>query len=642
MKFSSQELGRIVHFAEKQTDAAARNRLSKRLVQDRRPSTQASSGAWVNWNYMAEVLGQPFDVARIPLSKLEQMRRDPMLAFGMMFIKAPLISAPWVIKGSDAQRNAFIDFALRKIYGRFILAYTNSFDFGFSPMVKRFEFDQPDWEYEDADSGEKRKVWDKGVDALVWKPFLALSPRGATPHWNYKGEFAGIDFTPTGAVGSNFFTSGFSPGMPGSPNKVADIPLDWALWATNEKDSVFGSYWGYPRIGYAYRYWWSYWYKFGLADRAFEKWADPPVIVYHPGDDEAFDADGNPINLSTEALNLAEQLRSGANASLPSTVVRGMADDRPTNIREWQAEQMESKANFEALNQTFEYLDVQKLRSLMVPEQALVEGKGGSSSRNVAETFGDLFQSVQMVVMQEIDDHLNRFVIPQLLEANFGPSGPTCTKVTTGFDPQDIETMRTIVGAVANKDGALDLPVDIRKLLDRLGIPVLSHAAFQRELDRRIETAQKAQPQPVQATDGPEGRSAGVTKSGLYYDARERIDLSNWLVERVDDLPIPENPPAVLDPENKTVYVRKDATSDDIRRYVLAEAAKDIGESPNPDQVQSFLEQLDERMAEFSEATRIKEEPKKTKTRMRIEDRDEAGNIRSVVKEEIPDDEDQS
>lgn len=491
----------------------AKQKLTKRLSQDRMPSTQASSETWVNWDAMGEILGQPFNVSKIPLSKLEQMRRDPMISFGLMFAKIPLIRAPWYIKSSDARRAAFIDASLRRIYGRLILAYCNSFDFGYSGIVKRFEYaENLDWTYIDKSSGspEEKPIWtDSAIKPLIWKPFVALPPRQVTPHWNSSGEFAGIDYVPTAPGAFNTNVGAMFP-FERTKGRVADIPLDWALWATNEKDSVFGSLWGYPRIGYAYRYWWSYWYKFGLADRAFEKWADPPVIVRHPSDDGLNPTTGESVNYSQEALALAEKIRSGANASLPSDAVMGI-DDRALNMRQWEIEQMTSETNFDALNQTFEYLDVQKLRSVMVPEQALVEGKGGSSSRNVAEIFGDLFQESQAVTMQEIDDHINRFLIPQLLEANFGPDGPTCYKVTTGFDPQDIETMRTIIGAIANK-GSEQLPIDIRETLDRLGIPLVSQKEHDKILEDKAKELEAMQPPAVPATK----QSAGVNKAGLY------------------------------------------------------------------------------------------------------------------------------
>jgi hypothetical protein len=456
-----EEMGRMVDFAQsgRQTEKSLKIGAAK----DKGPSTRTSTEKWVNWNN-SDFLGQPFDVNRIALSKLEQMQRDPTLAFGLQFVKVPLIRAPWHIESEDPQRAAFIENALKRIYGRFILSYCNSLSYGYSAMVKKFELANPDWTYLDKNDKEKKEklVWpDKKIDAVIWKPFTALNPRDVTPVWNAVGEFNGIEYNPNASTTYNFL----SP-----KEKVPNIPLKYAMWATNEKDSVFGSIYGYPRLGYAYRYWWSYWYKFGLSDRAFEKWADPPILVYHPSE-EGVDSSGEIVNFGEKALQTAESARSGANIAIPTKLATAGMEEKGTNIREWSIEQLKSETNFDALSEMFKYLDVQKLRALMVPEQSLIEGN--SSARNVAKEFGDIFQESQVVIMQEIDDQINRYMIPQLLELNFGLGGPTCTKVTTGFDPQDIETMRVVVQAFANKNGEIP-DVDIRETLTRLGLPLVT------------------------------------------------------------------------------------------------------------------------------------------------------------------------
>lgn len=533
------DIGRMTDLNLAQTNGQStedRRKLAKRLAQDRKfATTQGQTGSWVNWGELATILGQPHDVNHIPMSKLEQMRRDPMIAFGLMFVKVPLIRASWDIKSNDPQRAAFIKNALGRIYGRLILAYCNCLDFGYSPIVKRFENDNPDWTYVDPVTQEENPVWpDKNVQALLWKAFIPLNPRRVLPRFNTQGEFAGIDYVPGSSFGS--FGSGFfSPGSPN--NRPADVPLDWALWATNEKDSEFGSLYGYPRIGYAFRYWWSYWYKFGLSDRAFEKWGDPPFIVFHPSD-QGVDDDGKTVDFGNDALSTAEQLRSGANVAMPSSVIRGY-DERQTNVREWDVKQMESTANFDALNNSFEYLDVQKLRSVMVPEQALIEGKGGTSSRNVASTFGDLFLESQSTIMTEIDDMINRYMIPQLLEANFGTGGATCTKITTGFDPKDVETLRAIVQGIINKNGEIP-EVDLPMLLDQLGIPTLTHAAIQKrqeqiaaETDAKNQQQNQAQIQKLVAQAALKGHKIDpASLKGVQGLSDEELDD---LIELSDD-----------------------------------------------------------------------------------------------------------
>lgn len=587
--------GRGVNLAE--SEAAKR---ASRLVNERQPTVRTATGdSWVRWAEVASMLGQPHDMGgSIPFSKLEQMRRDPILAFGLSFIKVPLVRAPWYIKSSDPRIAAAVDGALRRIYARFILAYCNSLDYGCSPMVKRFEFDKPDWTYldnkEDLDAPE-RKVWtDTTVDMVVWKPFTALNPRYTEPHWTKKGEFNGIDFSPPIGKSSPFFTSGYAK-KTGGAGRQPDVPLDWALWATNERDSVFGSLWGYPRIGYAFRFWWAYWYRFALADRAFERWSDPPIIGYHP-DEMITDSEGNPVDPGLKILDAAERLRSGANVSLPAGVVTSL-DERPTSMRTWALEQMKSETNFNAINEAFEYLDVQKLRAVMVPEQALVEGKGGTSSRNVAATFGDLFTEAQAVIKEEIDFHINRYIIPQFIDVNFGPNAARAEIVTTGFDPGDIETMKEVVRLVGQRD--LLREADIKELLTRLGVPTLSYKEMKAREERVAKETEAATPPLVEPTDG---KQAGVNEQGLYY-----------------------TPPEVI-----VVNVNDKSENDE-----------------NSDKLQEGLRKVGERLTVLAERDPVinvtvpqpeKTEEKRTKTR-KTPVRDEDGNILYVDEQEVDADE---
>jgi len=171
-------------------------------------------------------------------------------------------------------------------------------------------------------------------------------------------------------------------------------------------------------------------------------------------------------------IGLAERLRSGANVSLPSDGVTSLDGDKVSTLRKWSLEQMKSEVDFTAMNESFDTLEIAKLRAMMVPEQAFLEGKGGTSSRNVASELGDAFEKSLAVVKAEIDDHINRFMIPQLLAANFGEGGPTCEIETTGFDPQDIDTGRAIVQAFAQNDPNSLRDIDFRRLLEQLGVPL--------------------------------------------------------------------------------------------------------------------------------------------------------------------------
>lgn len=498
-----------------------RERLKKRLTKEKQPATREASGHHVKWDDLFNQLGQPFDSTRVPLSKLHQMRRDPMIAFGLLFVKVPLIRAPWYIKAHDKNGprpdvSALIDGALREIYSRFIFQYCNSLDFGYQGIVKRFKLADPGWRYMN-DKGEEKLAWDEGpIKALVWDVFQALPPELAYPHWTKKGEFNGINYSRGDEKDQ------------GTP----DVPLDWALWATNEKDSVFGSLWGYPRTAYAYPFWWSYWFRWALADRHFEKDADPAMIVWYPPEEEGFDANGDRVDYQQQALTIGEQLRSGSTAAFPSTLVEGV-DGRQSQLRQWGVEILQNVNNFAAFNDSFSYLDVAKLRAIMVPEQAFLEGRGGTSSRNVAETLGDVFFSSQAVLMEDLDSHINRYLIPQIITANYTPDEMiTAEKVTRGFQQTDLELGKQVIQLVGQSDPSA-IEVDFRELLQQYGLPLTNAAQkSKKEADLDAQAAQMLKQQDTQNKPQPvvdQAAGVGVNQMGLYFTPREVIELSSEL-----------------------------------------------------------------------------------------------------------------
>jgi hypothetical protein len=473
------------------------------------PSQQIQAGALGtagSWLTTANALMQPFDVERVPVNKLRQMRRDPMIAFGLWYIKSSLVKANWNIdakdrNGPNAQVAAFIDEALREIYARLVMQYLLSLDFGFSAIIKRFKQDIPSGQFLD-ENGKLQPVWSEGnVQAIMWKSFVPLLPEFSEPLWTPQGEFNGIKYT-------------IPPEAAASAKGKTEIKYDvyHSLWATNEKDSVYGNIYGYPRIGYAYRYWFSYWFWWGLHDRHFEKDADPVTIARYPVGKHVTES-GIVIDNSELALQVGEQARSGSTIALPSSLQIDPTTSARTNIPEWDISFLEGGDNFNAFLQAFEYVDVLKLRSILVPEQSLIEGQGGTSSRNVAAQMGDMFQESQAVLMMEIDETINKFVIPQLVAENFPEfvnNGGSAKKVTRGFQTEDIDFAKQLIQLVGNSDPSV-LGVDIHKLLDELGVPMLEGEGME---NARNRLGQQNQPALQNASPGQVGVSPARTVAG--------------------------------------------------------------------------------------------------------------------------------
>lgn len=461
------------------------------------PSSRQQLGAFANWKQVQDQLGQPFNNERIPLNKLKLMRRDPMIGFGFHFTKTPLVRAPWFMKCEDPQIAAFMDGALRPIMPSLIIQCLQKLDFGFQAIAKRYSYEVPDSTYIDPNTGAEVPAWDSqpgNILPVALKPFVALPPEGSFPIFDdTSGEFAGINYKPPAGGGAPAGTGSKKKGAGGSEGEV-EIDLYHSLWVTNEKESVFGNIYGYPRLGYVYPYWWSYWYRWAIADRAFERKGDPQTLVRHPEGNLDL-GNGETISNAEYALTMADRLRSGAGVALPSTPYMGL-DDKPSGVSEWSIEFLTGGLDLDPFDKSFDYIDVMKLRSIFVPEQALIEGGGGTSSRNVAKEMYQGLVEAQSIEMAEIVNMINRFIIPHLLITNFPEQfakGIKCTMQTRGFAAADMEILQTIIQLIGQAD-ADKLGVNVREALRQLNMPLMPQQQYDQLLADKAAAAAVAGP----------------------------------------------------------------------------------------------------------------------------------------------------
>jgi hypothetical protein len=437
-----------------------------------------------------------FDPNRLSLSTMHKMRRDPMIAFGLTFIKSPLYNAIWRIECSDAQVRAFVEWSIRNVYQKLLSALLTSLEFGYSGVMVRWNEGRPNDKWVD-EKGKEHAIWTKSVDA--WYPFdvVNLQPEVITPKFDdalTKGRFQGIQM-----IGVKDYLR--------YPN---------ALWYTNERQNAFGSYYGYPRSGYAYPYWRSYWLRWIISDRHFETDADPPLIVSYPVGKSL--VMGVPRNNSDIALDIGNSLRSGATIAIPSEPYQN-EDGKVTAQRRWAAEFLKGGENIRAHNESFEYLDVLKLRSVMVPEQALIEGKGGSGSKNTAGSIGEAFQDAQRMLMDDIDTAVFT-PLAQYIAALHFDNPPAIRKVTTGFLSEDITFARNVLLILA-KANPRGLNIDVRELVKAVGAPSIQyqpHDATPPATKDLMPAAARGNTPPGAA--GGQGQAGGSNRTGSNRGGR--------------------------------------------------------------------------------------------------------------------------
>lgn len=491
---------------------------------------QQTQSEMINMRMLHSMLGNPFSARRLPFPILRDMLQDPMIAMGLFYTKTPLIRADWSIASPDAQLAAAVDEGLRPIVSWLTIKQCGALGYGYQPMVKMFKLGKLSGVYRDPHSDDPeadKPVWtSKNVEPLLWDVPISLPPENCLPMWDDRGEFAGYRYTvvpipnPELVGISMSYNTGAVPGYP--------IPLDWAMWRTNEQEENFGSIFGSPRIKRAHRYWWSYWYRWNLADRSFENKADPPKIVYYPTDaTEVLDANDmgqltpEQQNTRAAALAIGQQARSGATIAMPNGMVK---DDngKVTNQREWEIKYLEGGENFDLLDKSFAQLDLMKWQALFLPGSIFNAGRsqgssgGGSGTSKNVSTPIEVFDESQQLLADEHDDEINRVLIPQFIAANFPEKvGTPCRKVTRGFGSADTEIVKQLLQLVGQTKGIV-LPVDTRQLLREANIPLLT-TQQQKTLEEKVAKEAEAMQPPVQNPEkvGMQGYNSGVTKTPL-------------------------------------------------------------------------------------------------------------------------------
>src|SRR4051794_29569793 len=512
------------------TDPKDQQKIEKALKsKEIAPPTAVQSGTFVDWQQIRDQLGQPFIADRPPpLRKLKEMAKDPMLRFGMHFISTPHVRAQFHIeakdsKGINAQVAGFLDSAWRQIHASFMMQALMSMRWGHQPMVKRFATGNPGGTYRDeteADPAKQMKpVWDEGsVEPIIWKTFVPLDPGRCQPLWDDStGEFNGISYQP--GTSDIKKALGFG-GSTGTKNTI-EIDVYRSLWVTHNRSDEFGSIYGYPRLAFAYRYWWSHWYTWAMIDRSIERMAIPPMIAYHPaGEWEDPDNPSETVPYWEIALDTAEKLRSNAIASVPSTLASSGLDERGTQMREWDFQFLETKnAPIEQMIAFTQYCDVMKLRSIWIPEGALIEGEGGggSAQRNIVTQMYENFVESQANLFDELIEYVNRFVIPQILVVDypeFVNDGGTAQIVGHGFTTEDLDLLKQLIQLIGQSN-PLELGVDIREGLQRLNIPLLDPLAQQQQMQQAAQATQTAPVVPGVTAQIPVGSNVGGTLNGL-------------------------------------------------------------------------------------------------------------------------------
>jgi len=375
----------------------------------------------------------PFSPESIPLSVKKRMRRDPQIRLGLNIIKAPIMALDFWVEGDDGEIAAFVEAALRPIWRLLLRSSLNAVDFGFQAHEKVWKLSEL---VVDGPGGRRRYS-----DIFLYKKIKDLDPAEVALLADERGDYAG-------------FRQG-----------EIEVAAEKTFVMTSGRE--WGNLYGRSRLDFAYEPW--YWaaIMYMFCNRYFERKGDPPILGRAPAE-ERLDKDGAAINTLDEAATVISNLKAGGTAVFPDE------RDEAGNLR-WDFQYLLDDKRADQFLRYIEHLEVMKLRALLVPERVLTQDTS-TGSYAMARAHTETFLLSEENLLQEILDHINKYLVPQLVEYNFGPGRGSFQVRTRGLSTGHLEILKDVLLRLFDNDEAApgerlkDL-IDISKVLEELDIP---------------------------------------------------------------------------------------------------------------------------------------------------------------------------
>jgi hypothetical protein len=151
----------------------------------------------------------------------------------------------------------------------------------------------------------------------------------------------------------------------------------------------------------------------------------PPIIVKYPIGKSQTAVSGSTPTFKDNA----DIARDAAKSLQPDSVVTIPSDELKTangRSASWSIETLLDQTKIDAFVDAKEKLDVRKLRAILVPERAITQDVSTGSFKMAESHIWLMMESLKGLI-GDIADHTNEFLIPPLVQNNFGMNAPKCT-----------------------------------------------------------------------------------------------------------------------------------------------------------------------------------------------------------------------
>jgi len=383
--------------------------------------------------------GTRYNTEDIAISTLRKMRDDYQISACLNVLTFTIQKMDWYLIGGDERTKSFCEKSIRKIWNQLVKIMGKSFWAGFSPATKVFEYDEIN----------------KGIN---YKQIRDLAPENCRLKVDENGNFNGF------------------VQYPGQAYQQL-VPSKYAFWYANQIED--GNLYGRTMLKAAYKPWYFSEIIHLFANRYYERFGEPAVITRGPATETVKDVNGTAVDAVASMKAAGEGIKNHTVIGVPS-------DRDESGNYLFDISYLESQMRGVDFDTYLKRLDMEKSRAIFVPDLLLGTGRVGSFE--LGKEHKATFITGLMGMMDDFSEYIDKYIIPQLVEYNFGTG---TEKPEFAYLPLTKTSEDSLVAIIQNFVSGNPEILDVNKLASKLGVPLKDAKEVTEIIDKNMQIKQE-------------------------------------------------------------------------------------------------------------------------------------------------------
>ena len=418
----------------------------------RQPRVSQQGDPWSNLTWLGDgplaYLGVRTSRWKVTVDQMLEMWTDELITFLTSYLATLLVSSEYDIVCRDKDIQTFFQHMYGMSHQHIMLQCSPALFFGYQGIIERYKFMIPQPQAPD----ETSVFWTGASEPIILDQMVQLHPKDCRPEFDAGGSFSGI----------------FVPSL---GRKVESV---YCLWITAGGWKTWGDPYGFGRAFACFDPWHKKYFTMDQRTVAVQAGVAPVVKTSYPEGQQADGTDNRDL-----ALSVSEALRGGSAVAVPSNVyLRNPGiNDEASGIPMWDVSYMINTSNIAPFTDIRDDEDKRISLAMLVPPQAfLAQATSGIGGPNTSEIMSEIAERVLAQDALTIDYHLNRYVFPFLVAANYGPDAPPVTKVTKGLNSITRAHLQRVMEIMLSRGDVDTSFIDLKTIADHLNVPRLANA----------------------------------------------------------------------------------------------------------------------------------------------------------------------